>query len=254
MHDRSFLEARRLWVAALGLLTLAGPGAGSAWAQAEGTVLRVVGSADPPYRVFAPEGATGLYFDLLREAARRLGWPLSFQEVPSARAFKMMEAGEADVMLGPLMTPERQRFLSYTRIQLPAEDKAFYARPEAAPVRRLRDLEGRLIAVQRGKRYGSAFDGLTSLRLLEVNDYRVALEMVALGRVDLAVLPERQAEWLLRQRPLPLLKQALRLPGESGFLVLSSRSPWRPRQAELEQAFQSLHEDGSWRRMVSAYR
>lgn len=263
MRDRSWGDAsacgspracRRVLLQLLALAGLGFGGAGGRGLRAQESALRVVGSADPPYRVFGADGPSGLYFDLMREAARRLAWPVSFIEVPSARAFKMMENGEADLMLGPLLTPERQRFLSYTQVLLPAEDKVFYGRPDAPPLRRLADLEGRMIAVHRGKRYGAAFDTLPGLRLQEVNDYRVALDMVALGRVDLAVVPERQGDLLLRQRQLDLRKQALRLEGETAYLVLSRRSPWLARQAQLEHAFQAMRDDGSWQRLVAAYR
>lgn len=221
-------------------------------AAAQG-VLRVVGSADPPYRVFAAEGVGGLYYELLQEAARRLGWRLSFSEVPAARAFKMMEAGEADLMLGPLRTPERERYLSYTRITLPGEDKAFYTRPGASPLQGLGDLLGRSIAVHRGKRYGAAFDGDARLQRHEVNDYRAALEMVARGRLDVAVLPERQGDALLQELGLNLVKQGWRMAGEPPYVVLARRSPWLARQAELERAFAAMREDGSWQRIQQRY-
>lgn len=224
---------------------------GLALAQPE--PLRVVGSADPPYRIFAPEGPRGLYFELLQEAARRLGWRLVFSEVPAARAFKMMELGEADLMLGPLRTPERERYLSYTAVVLPSEDKAFYTRPQAPPLRGPGDLQGRQIAVHRGKRYGTLFDGDARLQRHEVNDYRVALEMVARGRLDVAVLPERQGDALLRELGLGLLKQGWRLPGEPPYLVLSRLSPWLPRQAELERTFAAMREDGGWQRILQRY-
>ncbi|MFN3304564.1 MAG: substrate-binding periplasmic protein [Roseateles sp.] len=198
--------------------------------------------------------AAGLYYELLNEAARRQGWALRYQEVPSARALRMMEVGEADLMMGPLRTPEREAFLSYTRIQLPAEDKAFYTLPEAAPVRSLKDLRDRRVVVQRGKRYGVALHGLAGLQLTEVSDYRSALEMVARGRVDVAVLPERQGDLLLQEAALGLVKQPWRLPGEVPYVVLARRSPWLARQAELEQAFQALHDDGSWQTIVARYR
>ena len=217
-------------------------------------MLRVVGSADPPYREFGPGGAGGLYYELLNEAARRLAWTLQYQEVPSARALRMMELGEADLMMGLLRTPERERYLSYCRVQLPAEDKAFYTRPEAPPLRRLDDLLGLSIAVQRGKRYGAAFDGDARLRRHEVGDYRAALEMVARGRMDVAVLPERQGDALLRELQLGLVKQPWRLPGEAPYAVLSRRSPWLPSQRELEQAFRAMHADGSWHAIVARYR
>jgi polar amino acid transport system substrate-binding protein len=223
-----------------------------AWAQP--AAVRVVGSADPPYRVFGPDGASGLYYDLLNEAAHRLGWAVSYQEVPSARAFRMMELGEADLMMGPLRTPERERFLSYCQVRLPVEDKAFYTLAGAAPLRGLDDLQGRRIAVQRGKRYGATFDADTRLQRHEVGDYRAAFEMVARGRVDVAVLPERQGDALLRESRLDLVKQPWRLPGEIPHVVLARRSPWLSRQRELERAFQAMREDGSWQAIVARYR
>lgn len=222
-----------------------------AWAQ---QAVRVVGSADPPYRVFTAEGSGhGLYYELLNEAARRLGWTISYAEVPSARAFRMMEQGEADLMMGPLRNPERERYLSYTRVVLPSEVKAFYARAGAAPVRGPDDLAGRSIAVHRGKRYGAAFDQDARLQRQEVNDYPTALEMVARGRIELAVLPERQGDALLQQLRLPLVKQPWRLAGEPPYLVLARSSPWLARQAELERVFQAMRDDGSWRRIESRY-
>jgi polar amino acid transport system substrate-binding protein len=242
---RSFLAASLL--PGLPSARSAGPGA------APPEPLQVVGSADPPFRSFGPEGAGGMYFELMNEAARRLGWTVVYREVPSARALRMMEAGEADVMLGPLRNADRERYLSYSRTVLPAEDKAFYTRPGAPPIRRLDDLVGRRIAVHRGKRYGGAFDEDPRLQRTEVNEYRIALEMVARQRLDVAVLPERQGDLLLSMLGLALLKQPLSLPGEPPFVVFSRRSPWLDRQATLDRAFQSMHEDGSWRRIVQRY-
>ncbi|MFG6430964.1 substrate-binding periplasmic protein [Roseateles sp. LYH14W] len=230
-----------LWSPHLPLAAQAGP-------------LRVVGSADPPYRSHGPVGASGLYYDLLKEAAQRMGWTLVFIEVPSARALRMMETGEADLMMGPLRTPERERFLSYGQIGLPVEDKVFYTLPGAVPLRSLADLQGRRIAVQRGKRYGGGFDTDMRLQRHEVGDYRAALEMVVRGRVDAAVLPERQGDILLRKSGLGLVKQPWRLPGEVPYLVIARRSPWLARQAELEKAFQAMREDGSWQRILQRYR
>lgn len=221
--------------------------------RAQAAELRVVGSADPPFRFFGAQGASGLYFELMNEAARRLGWTVRYIEAPSARALKMMEQGEADVMLGPLRTPERERFLSYSRTVLPAEDKAFYTRSGAPAIARPDDLLGLSIAVHRGKRYGASFDADLRLRRQEVNDYRAALEMVARGRLDAAVVPERQGDLLLRQLGLALDKQVLRLHGEPPYVVFSRRSPWLARQAELDRVFQAMHEDGAWRKVLERY-
>jgi polar amino acid transport system substrate-binding protein len=218
--------------------------------------LRVVGSSDPPYRSFQGEDGGGLYYELLKEAARRLGWALQFSEVPSARAFLMMEQGEADLMMGPLRSLERERFLHYSRIELPAEDKCFYTRSGARPIAGMQDLQGRTLAVHRGKRYGAEFDqaaASTGLLRTEVNDYRIALEMLARERVDVVLIPERQARALLGELKLALLRQPFCLKGETPYLVLSRRSLWLGEVARLERSFQAMQQDGSWKRILERY-
>jgi len=215
--------------------------------------LHVVGSEDPPYRIFEGGRARGLYFDLLRAAAERAGWLLTIEAVPPARALQMLERGGADAMVGPLRTPERERFLHYSRITLPPEDKAFYTRRNAAPLHSLDDLHGLLIGVQRGKRYGRSFDEDSRLRRVEVSEYRSALTMVGLNRLDVAVVPERQGDRIVRELGLPLVKQSLRLAGETPYLVMARQSPWLNRLPELERAFDTLQRDGEWAAIVQRY-
>jgi ABC-type amino acid transport substrate-binding protein len=138
----------------------------AAWPMATLAVerCRVVGSADPPFRYLRQQEAGGLYYELLRAAAARAGWPLEFSEVPAARALLLMQSGEADLMVGPLRRLEREAYLHYSRVTLPAEDKSVYARPGAAPLQRLEQLRGQRVGVLRGKRYGGGFDELTGLQ------------------------------------------------------------------------------------------
>lgn len=222
--------------------------------SAQPAVLRVVGSSDPPYRVFGPSGAGGLYYELLNEAVRRLGWIPRYEDAPSVRALRMMELGEADLMVGPFRSPDRERYLLYTQVPLPAVDIVFYTRPWAPALRVADDLVGRTIAVHRGKRYGHGFDDDPRLRRHELSNYRTAFEMVARGRLDVVVVPELQGELLLRELQLELVRQPLRMTGMQPHVVLSRLSPWLAYQAELERVFQAMREDGSWQRILNRYR
>ena len=230
---------RRPWLASVLL---------EAWPMATLAVERGrvgVGSADPPFRYLRQQEAGGLYYELLRAAAARAGWPLEFSEVPAARALLLMQSGEADLMVGPLRRLEREAYLHYSRVTLPAEDKSVYARPGAAPLQRLEQL--------RGKRYGGGFDELTGLQRVELNDYDSALQMLALGRLDAVVAPQRQARLALARLGLDLREQALGWPGETPYLVLARRSPWLARVAEIERAFDALRQSGEWDRIVARY-
>ena len=205
----------------------------AAWPMATLAVerCRVVGSADPPFRYLRQQEAGGLYYELLRAAAARSGWPLEFSEAPAARALLLMQSGEADLMVGPLRRLEREAYLHYSRVTLPAVDKSVYARPGAAPLQRLEQLRGLRVGVLRGKRYGGGFDELTGLQRVELNDYDSALQMLALD----------------------LREQALGWPGETPYLVLARRSPWLARVAEIERAFDALRQSGEWDRIVARY-
>lgn len=243
--------SRRQCLSCAALAALAGPGL---CAPKQPVVeLHVVGSEDPPFRIFEGGRAHGLYFDLLRAAAERAGWLLQIEAVPPARALQMLERGNADVMMGPLRTPERERYLHYSRITLPPEDKAFYTRRQAGVLHSQDDLQDLLIGVQRGKRYGRSFDEDSRLRRVEVSEYRSALTMVELNRLDVAVVPERQGDRIVRQLGLKLIKQPLRLAGETPYLVMSRQSPWLPRLPELERAFDAMQRDGSWAAILQRY-
>lgn len=222
--------------------------------QARSRTALVVGSADPPYRIFARSGATGLYYDLLNEAASRLAWPLRYEETPSARALRMMELGEADLMVGPFRSPERERFLIYTQAPLPPVAIAFYTRPFAPVIKAPDDLLGLRIAVHRGKRYGPEFDGDARLSRHALNNYRTAFEMVVRGRLDVVVIPELQGDLLQQELQLELVKQPLRMAAQQAHVVLSRRSPWQNRQGDLERAFRAMREDGSWQAILQRYR
>ena len=112
----------------LSLLLLTG---GSLLAEDQ-TTLRVVGNHAPPYRMIEGTTFSGIYFDAMQEIGQRLGISVKFQDVPMKRALALMESGEADVMVVPNKTPERETFMVYTNATFPAENKVFYVHPDAA--------------------------------------------------------------------------------------------------------------------------
>lgn len=234
---------------ALASLLLA-PWAGRA---AAGAPCRVVGSEDPPLRWFRHGEPGGLYFDLLRAAAALAQWPLQFANVPSARALRMMQEGEADLMVGPLRRPDREAYLHYSQVTLPAEDKAVYTRPGAPALQRLAQLQGLRVGVRRGQRYGGGFDTLSGVERVELDSYESAFQMLSLGRLDAVLAPQRLARLALLRLGLDLREQALQWPGETPYLVLARRSPWLARVDEIERGFRALHRSGEAVRILARY-
>lgn len=221
------------------------------------TEARVLINDAPPYRIVSralgDEGHSGIYVDILRALAVETGLRPHFIEAPFARGFPMMQAGAADIMLGPNRTPEREAYLLYLDPPLPAERKIFITRPQGPRIARYEDLRGLRIAVLRGARYASRFDGDATLEKIPVADYDAALRLLGGDRVDAAIMPEQQARWLLRWQQLNWPLSPYRIEGSPSYIVLSRASPLVTRAAELEAALRRLQEKGEIARILLLY-
>jgi polar amino acid transport system substrate-binding protein len=218
---------------------------------------RVLINDAPPYRIVGTENGrpsySGLYVDILRLVAADLDLELDFVELPFARAFRAMEAGGADIMLGPNRSVERETYLRYLDPPLPREPKVFLQTRTAPPIRDYGDLTGRSIAVLRGATYFDPFDGDTALDKIVVDDYPAAMRLVSLGRVDAMVIPELQAVWLLRQGGFQLQVAPWRVAGRDSHIVLARTSPLMDRINEIEAALLHVMTGSALPRILQRY-
>lgn len=210
--------------------------------------VRVLINDAPPYRMIeSVNGArhyTGIYIDILRLVASDLGLTLAFVEMPFARAFRAMQAGDGDIMLGPTRSPDREAYLHYLEPPLPRETKVFVQQRLAEPVRRYEDLSGKTIGVLRGAAYFDRFDADPTLVRQPFDDYAAALRLVAIGRIDMAAMPELQALWMQRQTGHDLVLSPYRVPGRDSHIVVETRSPLMQKVPQVEAGLRHLQQDG----------
>lgn len=240
--------SRQVWIGLLfGML--------AAFGAAAAERNRVLINHAPPYRIAEGGPIGGLYVEIYRAAAARAGLPPpDFQAVPLARAFRMMEAGEGDVMLGPNRTAEREAYLIFLDEPLDAEPKALVIGAAAADIASYDQLRGLRVGVLRGANYFQPFDSDAAIGKEVLTAYEQGLRMVAGGRVDAVIVPERQAVWLLRAENLPLRLATFRAPGTPSHIVIARRSPLITRRAGLEAALRSLRQDGTLDAILARYR
>lgn len=227
-------------------------------AQAPGLPpVRVLINDAPPYRIVASAPGepqySGIYIDILRRVAAEAGLQPEFTELPFARAFRVMEAGGADVMLGPNRSAEREAYLHYLEPPLPREPKVFLQTRLAPPILSYDDLAGRRLAVLRGASYFDRFDADAALDRVPVDDYTSALRLALVGRADAVVIPELQALWLLRQTGMPLQPAPYREAGRDSYLVLARASPLVAQIARIETALRSVMDGPALREILLRY-
>ena len=196
------------------LLTLSG--------LSQAAPLRVVVNHAPPYRIIDPPYYTGYYIDLFKLAAARAELEISFISVPLKRAFQMLENGEADLILGPNKTKEREQFLIFlTEVPFPAEDKVFIVAHQELVIRNLTNLQHKRIDTLAGAVYHPDIDRSSQLNKHELKSYEQGLQRLMRDRSDVVIMPEAQADWLIHSLQLPLIKSPFHLRGSPSYIAWS---------------------------------
>lgn len=236
------------------LLGLSGP----AWAQPRARV-RLAATVFPPYVLEAghPLG-DGLDVDMARAALQPAGLDVELVRVPWRRALAQLQAGEADFTIGIRDTPERRRYLSFTRGYGDPVRHGFYTRREQGlQLRHLSDLSGRRIGVVGGYAFPAALTPWLSQPASQPANLTVLLRMLAAARFDVAVVNELPGLWLVRELGLEavLTRQPLRHDsGQQTHMGVALASPLAARLLPaLEQGLERLNGNGQWQRLTRHY-
>jgi len=136
----------------------------------------------------------GLAVDVLRQLAASAGDTIRFKMYPWPRAQAMVELGQADILIGPYRSPERENLYAFFELPFYRDRVIFYARQDSV-VRWSGDLSAlrsQRIAAIRGWHYGAEFARARSLLNLSViPQLDNGFQMLAHRRVDLLAANER---------------------------------------------------------------
>ncbi len=226
-----------------------------------GKVLRLGMYHSPPYyhteNVSEPQG---LSLDLLTPVAESLGFQLEVVPCPFPRCLKMAAQGELDIVAGLINNKKRQQFLYFLSPPMMQFHSAFvfYSR-QGSPLKlaQLADLKGHSVAVMRDAVYFDAFDKAENFTRVKVNSESVALEMVAMGRVDYAITVEKTALGSLHDAGLQLsdLHRQPYLHHQSidGYLAFARNSPHFALVPQIEAQLQLLEKKGILQKLWLKY-
>ncbi|MBO9422742.1 transporter substrate-binding domain-containing protein [Labrenzia sp. R4_2] len=210
----------------------------------------------PPYRIIrADDGRaaySGIYIDIATAWAERAGLKLKFVEVPFSRALAMMEAGTADIMLGPNRTPERETYMIYLPTPIDEEPKIFVVADPAKTVRTYADLSGRTIGVLDNSVYFDQFDADDALTKVPATDYDTVFKMLSADRFCVAIGPERLARYKMRAHP-DLSVSPYRVAGRPSYFAVSRKSDLANELDRLDMHLRSLVESGAIDTVLSDY-
>ncbi|NQD91852.1 transporter substrate-binding domain-containing protein [Pseudomonas sp. CrR25] len=230
-------------VVAIGLcLALAGPAAARE--------VLAVGSRFP--QVFE-RGAGGEYAGLacavLRQALEPLGHQVRFELHPWARAQRMVELGQADILIGPYKTPAREARFVFSARPFYRDRVVFYSRAD----RRFewtgdyRQLRARRIGVVRAWSYGPRFEVLGGqLERVTVEAVENGVKMLSVGRLDLLASNQRNTRPVLQVLGLgnEIVQLDTQIDVQDGYFAFPHLSSHRQLREDFDRAFRQMLERG----------
>jgi polar amino acid transport system substrate-binding protein len=227
----------------------------------EGVVLKLGMYHSPPYyHTENVDTPAGLSLDLLTPVAKQLGFRLEVVPCPFPRCLKMAEQGELDIVAGLINNQQRRQFLHFLSPPMMQFHSAFVFYAKAGnplKIEKLADLKGHSVAVLRNGVYFPAFDNASNFTRVPVHSEVIALEMVAIGRVDFAITVEKTALESLQNAGLDvadLQRQSYSHQQHiDGYLAFAKKSPHIAMATQIETVLQQLAQQGFYQKVWQQY-
>lgn len=218
--------------------------------------LQVVGTYFPRiYEQSADGRFTGLGPAVLESMAGSLRSELHFELHPWARAHHMVERGEADILVGPYRTPERELRFAFAAKPFYQDRILFYACSDVdvAWNGNYADLQGRRVAVVRGWVYGGQFEAAREwLQPIPVESVENGLRMLMAGRIELLASNQRNTlpHLVALKQQASVRELSPLIDVQRGYFAFPRDAAHVQLRQRFDEVFQQLVDNGALRRLA----
>lgn len=227
--------------------------------------LRVGWDAWPPFHYRnAQNQLTGSAVEVLKEASRRLGCRLDFQETPWPRTLRSLKSGELDIAMEAMATPERLQFVHASHPYNPGVVRFWV--DARHPLPKARDLSGLLelgqpLGTVEDYSYGEAADtvlneGVKRGQVQPVRDDRQNIRKLRDGRLLGFFGEESSVAGKLANEGLDatvVMLPKFELRNDAAFLF-SRKTVSRVLVDQYDHALAAMTRDGSLQRILDRFR
>ncbi len=150
-----------------------------------------------------PKGFSVDYMSLLAE---KIGLDIQFVNYPAWNEFlSMMKSGELDVMLNIVSTPEREKYLKFTKPYTEAKVLLFI-RSDMPDIKSIEGLFGKRVAVPKGFYMQEVLKKYPQIQMIPLKDLTESLQALSSGKVDATLGLAPVMNCLIRQRKISNVK------------------------------------------------
>lgn len=191
----------------------------------------------------------GLATSVLTIALKSMGHSVRFELYPWARAQRMVEQGQADVLIGPYRNPQRETRFAFAAEAFYRDHIVFYqhARHRLEWTGNYQDLSEQRVGVVRGWSYGTDFDAARwQLDLVTVESVENGLRMLSIGRLELLASNQRNTRPVLQT--LGLNDEVVEIEPvidiQDGYFAFPRLASHQPLRESFDRVFREMIDQG----------
>lgn len=179
------------------LLVFLLPGAVNVVSAAEPTRTFRVGAYNNPPKIYKDNNdkPAGVFVDILSYIAQKENWKLEYVFGSWDTDLNNLQKGKIDIMPDVALSPERETIFDFTKVTVLNSWAEVYVRKESN-IDSVIDLNGKKISIVKSSVYESGQESIEQYLkafglkadIVEVEDYRSALDYLELGKVDVAIV------------------------------------------------------------------
>lgn len=230
------------------------------FAETKPNRVRLGGFNYPPFYSEENGAAKGIGVDLSRELFKRLNIERTVSICPISRLLYNMKSGQTDAALFLLKTPERSKFLSYTKpiMTIPGQLWSLAGRDGGAiELDKLDDLKNYRVGVTQGYSYGAKLDSvLKTIKPMSAYSDYANYKLLLDGRIDAFPGNEIVAKSLFKKYPEltgKFVHAKAPLVDWEFHIAISKKSPLISLIPEINKHIENLRQEGVIDRIVSKY-
>jgi polar amino acid transport system substrate-binding protein len=214
----------------------------------------------PPFRIInknSSSGYSGIDIDIIKQLSIDLGVTIEIKHYPWARALELMKSGQADIISGIALTPEREKFLYYVPVSYYAVHPVFYTRKgKGKMIRTYENLYGSSVGYSLNSFYFEPFNSDTQIKKRGFSTEAQLLKILAMGRIDVIIGTDPNISYeIARMGYRDLMEPTVFLPAEKTelFIAISRKSPAITFAGKIEEILQHLKDDGRINEIMNSY-
>ncbi len=215
----------------------------------------------PPYIIQDPGGKDeGSLVEVFKVISKSMGYQVIAKQLPDKRGWAMLREGTVDVHIKAKKWVKAPESYLWSDPFLLNEDVLIFRANSTLSFASVDSLIGKSVAAIKGFVYPAMepfFDSGKILRIDVTSPYTM-LDLLALGRVDAALVNRSETQWLFRTRP-DLNPERFRMDEtacDSAYYryVFTRDEKWVPFIEEFNKRLEAMKQDGSLETILDQYR